>query len=62
VVLLNGATFGIRKDSKPLIHSLSERNVPICQIDCGADLTKAFSIFASNDTSGELLSWLKIPS
>ena len=62
VVLLNGESFGIRKDPRPLIHSLSERNIPICQIDCGADLTKALSMFASNDISKDLLSWLKTPS
>ena len=62
VVLLNGETFGIRKDPRPLIRSLSERSIPICQIDCGADLTKALSMFASNDTSKDLLSWLKIQS
>jgi uncharacterized protein (DUF58 family) len=62
VVSLNGETFGIRKDPRPLIRSLSERSIPICQIDCGADLTKALSMFASNDTSKDLLSWLKIPS
>jgi uncharacterized protein (DUF58 family) len=61
-VLLNGETFGLRKDPGPLIRSLSERKIPICQIDCGADLTKALSMFASNDTSKELLSWLKLPS
>jgi uncharacterized protein (DUF58 family) len=62
VVLLNGESFGIHKDPRPVIHSLSERNIPICQIDCGADLTKALSMFASNDISKELLSWLKTPS
>jgi uncharacterized protein (DUF58 family) len=62
VVLLNGETFGIHKDSGPLIRSLSERSIPVCQIDCGADLTQALSMFASTDISKDLLSWLKIPS
>jgi uncharacterized protein (DUF58 family) len=62
VVLLNSESFGVYKDHRPLVHSLSERSIPVCQINCGADLSKALSIFASSDTSKDLLSWLKAPS
>jgi hypothetical protein len=44
------------------MQSLAERNVPVCPIDCEADLTYALSTFASSVISQDIRSWLKIPS
>jgi uncharacterized protein (DUF58 family) len=53
VVLLMAESFGGNKGSEKLFTSLSERNVPVCRIYCGADLSIELSSFSSNIISQE---------
>ena len=48
VVLLIADSFGGAKGGEKLYGSLLERNVPICRIYCGADLSLELSGFSSN--------------
>jgi len=51
VVLLMADSFGGSIGGEKLYSSLLERNVPICRIYCGADLSLELSGFSSNMTS-----------
>ena len=57
VVLLMADSFGGFKGGEALAKSLLERNAPVCQVYCGADLAQTLSGFAANtpyyqETSG----------
>jgi uncharacterized protein (DUF58 family) len=47
VVLLIADSFGGSKGGEKLYNSLLERNVPVCRIYCGADLSMELSSFSS---------------
>lgn len=47
VVLLLAETFGGYSGSEHLMKSLAERNVPVCPIECGADIGPALASFAA---------------
>ena len=53
VVLLIADSFDGNKGGEKLYTSLSERNVPVCRIYCGADLSLELSSFSSNIISQE---------
>jgi uncharacterized protein (DUF58 family) len=46
VVLLDAQSFGGPPGTERLVQLLSARNVPMCLIECGADLRQALSIFS----------------
>jgi len=60
IVLLIADSFGGPKGGEKLYNSLLERNVPVCRIYCGADLTLELSSFSSHLTSQEP-SWRRPP-
>jgi len=60
IVLLIADSFGGSKGGEKLYNSLLERNVPVCRIYCGADLTLELSSFSSHLTSQEP-SWRRPP-
>jgi uncharacterized protein (DUF58 family) len=60
VVLLIADSFGGAKGGEKLYGSLLERNVPICRIYCGADLSIELSGFSANMTSQDS-SWQRPP-
>lgn len=53
VVLLIADSFGGQEGGEKLNRTLSERNVPVCRIYCGADLSLELSSFSSNIISPE---------
>jgi len=60
VILLVAETFGGARGSDKLIRSLAERNVPVCPIDCDADLGAALSSFAAQTTL-DIRTWQRPP-
>jgi len=60
VVLLIADSFGGSKGGEKLYNSLLERNVPICRIYCGADLSMELSGFSANMTTQDI-SWQRPP-
>ena len=57
VILLSAESFGGRKGSGKLAHSMMERNVPVCPVDCESDLAKTLSIFSSDHISKDVITW-----
>jgi uncharacterized protein (DUF58 family) len=53
VVLLMARSFGGRQSNEGLANSLAERNVPVCQVYCEADLSEVLSSFTTNTFSQE---------
>jgi len=53
VVLLMARSFGGRQSNEDLAKSLAERNVPVCQVYCDADLSDVLSSFTSRTFSQE---------
>lgn len=62
VVHLTVESFGGRKGAVSLPRLLIERNVPVCQINCGDDLGRALSTFAPAMISQDFHPWFKAPS
>lgn len=60
VVLLIADTFGGSKGGEKLYSTLFERNVPVCRINCGADLSLELSGFSASIASQEY-SWQRPP-
>jgi uncharacterized protein (DUF58 family) len=60
VVLLVAESFGGSPGSEKLYTTLFERNVPVCRIYCGADLSSELSSFSTNISSQEY-SWQRPP-
>jgi uncharacterized protein (DUF58 family) len=56
VVLLMSTSFGGRKSNEDLERSLRERNVPVCPVYCGDDLSETLSRFTANTFSQDT-SW-----
>jgi len=60
VVLLIADSFGGSKGGEELYSTLFERNVPVCRIYCGADLSLELSGFSASMTSQDS-SWRRPP-
>jgi uncharacterized protein (DUF58 family) len=60
VVLLIADSFGGSKGGERLYNSLLERNVPVCRIYCGADISLELSSFSSHLISQDF-SWQRPP-
>jgi uncharacterized protein (DUF58 family) len=56
VVLLMAESFGNLSSNEELAQSIMNRNVPLCRVYCGADLTETLSSFAANHLSKDV-SW-----
>jgi len=56
VVLLIADSFGGSKGGETIYNALLERNVPVCRIYCGADISMELSSFTSHITSQDY-SW-----
>lgn len=53
VILLMPHSFGGRRSNEDLAHSLVERQVPVCQVYCDANLSEVLSSFTANIFSQE---------
>lgn len=56
VVMLMADSFGNLSNNEELAQSLMHRNVPVCRVYCGADLSETLSSFAANNLSKDV-SW-----
>ena len=56
VVMLMADSFGSSGSNEELAQSLMHRNVPLCRVYCGADLSETLSAFAANHLSKDV-SW-----
>jgi uncharacterized protein (DUF58 family) len=61
VILLDARTFGGPPGSDNLIRSLAEHRVPVCPIDCDADLGAVLAAFASTSISQDVHIWQRPP-
>jgi uncharacterized protein (DUF58 family) len=57
VVLLTAETFGGSRGTQKLVEHLTAQRVPVCPIDCNADLGQALSAFSSHDFSQDVTQW-----
>jgi uncharacterized protein (DUF58 family) len=57
VILLDIQTFGGMRGTEKLASSLRERRVPVCVIECGADLKQTLSTLTTDFTAQELRTW-----
>jgi len=57
VILLDAESFGGRRGSDTLAAQLMERGVPVCLVNCEADLAKTFSSFSASHISKDVITW-----
>ncbi len=62
IIQLMAESFGGRPGGEALAEKLAFRNIPVCKVYCGADLTETLGGFTARQNGQEMVNWQKLTS